>query len=318
MSILKPWESGQEAKKISQESITKFKESEGKTKKQQKELQVKLEELGALKLEVYNKELRNFVDIFSKIKHADLSELNDFNKELKFNKSSFVEMKEQTFSVVDASKSLLAGTAAGGLAGFAALGSVATFGAASTGTAIATLSGAAAKSALLAWFGGGAIAAGGAGVAGGTLVVGGLFAAPALIVAPLVWNTLGKKKLEEAKKMRAEINKACSEFEVVQKLMTAISERVDLHARALSESQDTFNCLLITLEELVNIDADYDNYREEDKYFLANCVLMAKLLINIVRLPVVTESGKLAENEQEIIDCQNQINEIPTMILKIF
>lgn len=52
-----------------------------------------------------------------------------------------------------------------------AYAAVGQFGAASTGTMIASLGGASAKSATLAWFGGGAIAAGGGGVAVGTAVL---------------------------------------------------------------------------------------------------------------------------------------------------
>jgi uncharacterized membrane protein YebE (DUF533 family) len=55
---------------------------------------------------------------------------------------------------------------------------VAHLGTASTGAAIAGLSGAAAHSAILAWFGGGALAAGGGGMALGTFAIGGLVALP--------------------------------------------------------------------------------------------------------------------------------------------
>ncbi len=55
---------------------------------------------------------------------------------------------------------------------------VAHLGTASTGAAISGLAGAAAHSAILAWFGGGALAAGGGGMALGSLAVGGLAALP--------------------------------------------------------------------------------------------------------------------------------------------
>jgi membrane protein implicated in regulation of membrane protease activity len=55
---------------------------------------------------------------------------------------------------------------------------VAHLGTASTGTAIVGLSGAAAHNAILAWFGGGALAAGGGGMALGVFTIGGLVALP--------------------------------------------------------------------------------------------------------------------------------------------
>ena len=72
----------------------------------------------------------------------------------------------------------------------AAYGLVGTLASAGTGTAISVLSGAAAKSATLAWLGGGTLAAGGGGVAVGTAVLGGLFVVPAI----LVLGFLGLKK----------------------------------------------------------------------------------------------------------------------------
>lgn len=61
-------------------------------------------------------------------------------------------------------------------------GVVAAYGTAGTGVAIGSLSGAAAKSATLAWLGGGSLASGGFGVAGGTLV---LTSAAVVVVAAL-------------------------------------------------------------------------------------------------------------------------------------
>ena len=62
---------------------------------------------------------------------------------------------------------LASGVGAGVAAQAGALWGVSAFASASTGTAISTLSGAAAQNAILAWFGGGAVAAGGGGVAAG-------------------------------------------------------------------------------------------------------------------------------------------------------
>ncbi|MDF5718281.1 MAG: hypothetical protein PUP93_31545 [Rhizonema sp. NSF051] len=69
-----------------------------------------------------------------------------------------------------------AGAAAAGYGG--AITVATSVGVASTGTAISTLSGAAATNAMLAWFGGGAIAAGGGGMALGAAVLGGITVLP--------------------------------------------------------------------------------------------------------------------------------------------
>lgn len=64
-----------------------------------------------------------------------------------------------------------AGAATGGALSVGSWALVVSLGSASTGAAISSLSGVAASNAVLAWFGGGALAAGGAGMAGGSIVL---------------------------------------------------------------------------------------------------------------------------------------------------
>lgn len=94
--------------------------------------------------------------------------------------------KEKIKSLNTAYSTALSASFGGVVGGCGAVGAwtlVAFAGSASTGTAIGTLSGVAATNAILAWFGGGALAAGGAGMAGGTLVLGGLVFAPLVYFA---------------------------------------------------------------------------------------------------------------------------------------
>lgn len=81
----------------------------------------------------------------------------------------------------------MAGAVAGGaivaLGPTAAMAIATTFGTASTGTAIAALSGVAAKSAALAWLGGGALAAGGGGMAAGNALL--------ALAGPIGWGIAG-------------------------------------------------------------------------------------------------------------------------------
>lgn len=72
------------------------------------------------------------------------------------------------------------GAGLGAAAGVGAWMLVAHLGTASTGAAISGLAGAASTSAILAWFGGGALAAGGGGMALGGMVFGGLTVIPAV------------------------------------------------------------------------------------------------------------------------------------------
>ena len=300
MSFFKPWENGNKAAAISETCKTRMKNENSKTKKLKKDMDQKMENLGRLKISIFNNELDEFVTIFSKIKNVQLREVNELNKNINIDSKAVVEIKNHTIEAVDIGKALLAGTAAGGFAGFAALGSVTAFGAASTGTAIAGLSGAAASNALLAWFGGGALAAGGYGMAGGAFVVGGVFAAPALIIAPFVWDKIGTKKLEDAKKMEAQVKKAVGELHVAQNLIAAILQRSELLINTIEHCKNNFEEFLILLNELVENEKDFNNYSQEEKLFVGNTILMAKLLMNIIEMPVVNEQGKLARNKKSI------------------
>lgn len=131
--------------------------------------------------------------------------------------------------------------AGGSLAGLAAAGGaylgVGSLASASTGTAIAGLSGAAAKSATLAWLGGGSLASGGLGVAGGTAVLGGLVAGPLLAVGGALMAAKAAetkdKAYEELSRVRGEIKKR----EVIISKLAAI----EIYTRECHSTFDALN-----------------------------------------------------------------------------
>ena len=126
---------------------------------------------------------------------------------------------------------VLGGIAKSGAAGVATAtgvyGAVSVFGTASTGTAIGTLSGAAAKSATLAWLGGGSLVAGGGGVALGTVVFGGLVVGPAFLVAGLFVNSKAEKVETEVEKKIAEMDVAEAKMKQQITMIKTVLRRVD-------------------------------------------------------------------------------------------
>ncbi len=100
----------------------------------------------------------------------------------------------------------------GGLSYIGAISLAEAIGTASTGTAIASLSGAAYTNALLAWFGGGAVAVGGGGIALGTLVLGGIIAGPAIAIGGFTLLKNAEKALTEAKEYEYKVDKAIAEI----------------------------------------------------------------------------------------------------------
>lgn len=122
---------------------------------------------------------------------------------------------------------LLQGSAIGG---FAAVGSwtlVSILGTASTGTAIASLSGAAAHNAILAWFGGGALAAGGGGMAAGTLTLGAIVALPIVLFSAYKTHSKADEIEERTHKIIIEVAKINEENEKLKQIEKAIKDQVN-------------------------------------------------------------------------------------------
>ena len=155
----------------------------------QKQVASRFEELGKTRLEamVTLGKAVKFLEqakVRTKFRQRELFEKFNITTE---HLARFKKASDNALEILEDSTRALSAGAATAAAAYGLVGTLATAG---TGTAISVLSGAAAKSATLAWLGGGALAAGGGGVAAGTAVLGGLFVVPAV----LVLGFLGLKK----------------------------------------------------------------------------------------------------------------------------
>ena len=164
-----------------------------------------LRNLGQLKIDIFGTQIKHLFDTIRKVKDAG-SKLSDFNQTI--TEQEYLEISKGVTASLELENGLLSGVAAGTLTGMGAYGSVGLLASASTGTAISTLSGAAAKSATLAWLGGGSLASGGLGMAGGTMVLGGLVTGPALAITGFHLAGKGEKALTKAREFeaRSEVN----------------------------------------------------------------------------------------------------------------
>ena len=120
------------------------------------------------------------------------------------------------------------------LAYLGATGIATNIGVASTGTAISALSGAAAQNALLAWFGGGALAAGGGGIALGSAVLSGLVFAPAVAVAGFTFKKGGEKAYTKAKSTTARLFAEKKKLSIMQKNIHYSSEKLQIYDEVLA------------------------------------------------------------------------------------
>lgn len=122
-----------------------------------------LKRLGALKVDIWSKEMNDFIRTFRAFKNVRMESDVAGDERLKLKCQGTENLKNMEVAALKATEIARAGVASlgtGVLAGIASYGGAMMFASASTGTAIASLSGVAATNATLAWFGGGALTAG--------------------------------------------------------------------------------------------------------------------------------------------------------------
>ncbi len=274
-----------------------------------------LEDLGRTKVSIYNKSLKQFIEIFERIKNIDISELKIDNLSTEIIKE-MIEMKSISISMEEIAGAGIASISAGALAGLGAYGGAMTFAAASTGTAIGSLSGVAATNATLAWFGGGSLAAGGMGMAGGAAVLGGVVAGPVLMVA-------GMMAASKAEKARADAYSNLKEAQAASEIMTAAKKTSDIIGFIAIEINDIlieldsyFKSMIVKLSMVVIKSSDYSSYNESEKSIVVNTVAYAITLKNIMDFSVMDENGnpldtilnKSKELEKEAINLYEKIS----------
>ena len=178
-----------------------------------------LKRLGALKVDIWSKEMNDFIRTFRAFKNVRMESDVAGDERLKLKCQGTENLKNMEVAALKATEIARAGVASlgtGVLAGIASYGGAMMFASASTGTAIASLSGVAATNATLAWFGGGALTAGGLGMAGGTLVLGGIVVGPVLAAAGLIMNAKADENLASAEATAARAETAVEKMAVMK------------------------------------------------------------------------------------------------------
>lgn len=263
-----------------------------------------LETLGEKKIQILDKRITKFIELFEKIKNIELTDSTGLDELAKFRidkDGSFKELKELGNMATSMVPGLASGAVAGTLTAFGAYGAATTLATASTGTAIASLSGAAATNATLAFFGGGSLAAGGLGVAGGTAVLGGMVAGPALAILGIVMSAKASKKLDNAYSNKAEAKKIAAELSAATVMCNGIRRRAYLFQRLLIKCDYLFSPLLLEIEKTQVISGcDFQKYSEEQKKTLAAAYSLAGTIKAILDTPILSEDGKLTEESRVI------------------
>jgi|LSQX01.1.fsa_nt_gb hypothetical protein len=247
-------------------------------------------DFGVFKLQVASSTIENMLELLKELKRRGKQTPINHLAGIDFEPEQFlVEMKELTGVANELLASLVKGVAKGTLTSAALYGLAGSIGVASTGTAISVLAGAAAKSATLAWLGGGALAAGGWGMAGGTLVLGGVVAAPVFLIIGHTLEKQGQQALTKATKYVKDVETAIEKMNSTQVVLEQIKNRID-------ELTDVIGKLQVRADEhlgkLWNIVASWDETKKQDTTLLAEALTLCKALAELFQAPVINNGNE--------------------------
>ena len=299
-----------EAKHLQEDAQAIYKSTKRELKYVRQFTTKSLENLGKLKLDLWNQQLGRFVQLYEQLRNVELTgqaNVGELNV-AKFTREELRQMKDLSLK---AQEVMMGGTGAlgsGALVGVASYGGAMMFASASTGTAISSLAGVAATNATLAWFGGGSLAAGGLGMAGGMAVLGGIAVGPALAVGGMMMASYARKDLANAKKYQAEAKKAVEEMNNAISELEAINDVAREFDKVTRRLSKTMTPVLDSLESTIQVSGtDYSLYNPSQKSQVHITVQFAQALKLLLETPLLTKEGAIDNNCFKALEQAKQI-----------
>jgi len=267
-----------------------------------------LESLGKLKLELYKTSILPFIEAYKKIQNIPEKGLNyqEGKESQKAEKLDFKNIELELKSIVGGG---VASLGSGGLVGLASYGGVGMLGTTAGGTAIGGLSGAAATNATLAWLGGGSLASGGFGMAGGMAVLGGIVAGPVLAVGGMMLASKAEEARENAYSNLKQAELAEEEMQTAVVKTEAIQRRVNELNDITIKINQYFIPYLSALNYIVLNETNWNNYSNKDRELVIKTVSIAKTLLNLLEVNLLTKDGNLTKDSKEVIAVSKQFLE---------
>ena len=293
------------AEKINKISNRSVEDARVELDRQRKETGTSIEKLGALKLDVLDHDILDFVNTFEKIKNIDFQSSIGLDelKDLHIDQNTFQELKELGNFALEVAGGASAGAVGGALTAIGAYSAATSFASASTGTAISTLSGIAAKNATLAFFGGGSLASGGFGMAGGMMVLGGLVAGPALMVMGLITGYKSQEKLENALANKAQADEVVESLKAAAYQCSAIRRRSYMFYNLLAHLDSYFLEQVWKMQDIVATEGtDYRAYKPESKKCIATAASTACTIKAVLDTPILSQEGELTEASEKMVE----------------
>lgn len=299
-----------EAKELIDDAKCKFENKKSELESQRKKTSDYLINYGELKIKIWNKQFRDFVKLFRRIKNVQLNgnASVDTNLVSSISTESLAEMMQLSITAGQITKGGVASLGAGALAGIASYGGAMMFASASTGTAIASLSGVAATNATLAWFGGGSLASGGLGMAGGMMVLGGLVAGPILAVGGLLMAAKANANLAEAKAKYAETLVAIEKMENAITMLKGIESITKQYITLVNQLRE------ILIDELKAFNAIVKHHARSKNRSMN--FRIRKLILSLFGQKIKIEYSELSTHEKKQIHKTTQLIQLIKIILE--
>jgi hypothetical protein len=254
------------------------------------------QEYGRFLLETKVETVGRFLDFIEAISKKHKQKSYEILSEIEITPETVNEYKMSTKEAGDILKGAVSAVGAGVGAAKGAFALVGALGAASTGVGIGSLSGAAATNALLAWFGGGAIAAGGGGMALGTYVIGGMYVAPVVAVGGLVLAGQAEKQLTEAKKYEANVAVAIEKIDTMRDVLKRVVRRIDELRDTVIRLDERANAALDKLDVAI---FDIENDAHLEAFLTAG--QLVKALAEVMRTRLLTDDGNVSEQSLAVV-----------------
>jgi hypothetical protein len=268
-----------DAKKIGENARRRFEKAEEALNKDRNHTNTAFENLGRVKLSIFNQQIKHLVEVIKRSKSAK-SVLKDFD--VKISVDELKEMERLVLKSLEVEKGLGVGAATGALAAMGAYSGVGTLAAASTGTLISGLSGAAATNATMAWLGGGALSAGGFGMAGGAIALGGIVLGPALAIGGFMMASKAEEALTQARAYEAKADTAIAEMKKITLALSALRSNAKELSTALQGLVQRFDAIKV--------------HDDSDPQAFATMVMVGKGLKNLLDVAIMGDDGAAAPN----------------------
>ena len=284
----------EQAEEIYDEAKDKLEEARENTDKE-------LQSLGSLKVNIYQNSLKDFSDLFAKIKNIDFEDNLALGTLNSVDEQDVLDIQNVVLKMEEVLGGGIAALGSGALAGFGALGGVGMLASASTGTAIASLSGVAATNATLAWLGGGALSAGGFGMAGGMAVLGGIVAGPVLAIGGMMMASKAEEakytayeNYDKAEALAEQMDSACV-------VLDGIYRRVEEFIEILEPLNETLENSIDKLADIVNKSNDWRTYTQKERETVMTTASIAKTVKYICDAPIIDEDGEVTITSKRVL-----------------